>query len=330
MTSFSPLLQVVRSGLLVGLLALAAHARAAAPLAPQSSDPNAWRLLPQAQVRAEGVHLNELVETASGPLPHIRLAAAPAVGQAPVYTRAQVTDWVRQAAPELVNTNWCGAAQVKVVRRMRLLEESEMKELLTTTLQSAFVKERGELELRLSRPWTAMPIADEIFTVNILDLPTAGITPNFIVRFELRAGKTLLGNWQLPVQAKIWREVWVAGSPLQRGQSLRNADVTRERRDVLSLRDALPALELEDASLEISENIPAGSPLTARSLRHRPIVFRGHLVEAVVQEGGLLISVKAELLEDGLPGQWVRARNLKSKREFRGKVQNEETILVAL
>jgi flagella basal body P-ring formation protein FlgA len=37
-----------------------------------------------------------------------------------------------------------------------------------------------------------------------------------------------------------------------------------------------------------------------------------------------------EILEDGLPGQTVRIRNLKSKREFRGKVQNEETIHVTL
>jgi flagella basal body P-ring formation protein FlgA len=43
-----------------------------------------------------------------------------------------------------------------------------------------------------------------------------------------------------------------------------------------------------------------------------------------------LISVKVEVLEDGVPGQMVRVRNLKSKREFRAKVENEETVLVPL
>jgi flagella basal body P-ring formation protein FlgA len=40
--------------------------------------------------------------------------------------------------------------------------------------------------------------------------------------------------------------------------------------------------------------------------------------------------VKAEAMEDGLPGQIIRVRNSKSKREFRGKVQNESTVIVAL
>ena len=44
----------------------------------------------------------------------------------------------------------------------------------------------------------------------------------------------------------------------------------------------------------------------------------------------MVLTVKVEVLEDGLPGQTIRVRNLKSKREFRGKVQNEETIHVTL
>jgi flagella basal body P-ring formation protein FlgA len=60
------------------------------------------------------------------------------------------------------------------------------------------------------------------------------------------------------------------------------------------------------------------------------VVQRGRIVDAIVQDKAMSISIRAEVLEDGLPGQIIRARNLKSKREFRGKVQNEETIVVAL
>ena len=70
--------------------------------------------------------------------------------------------------------------------------------------------------------------------------------------------------------------------------------------------------------------------LSSRSLRLRPIVHRGKVADAIVSDGMLTLSVKVEILEDGLPGQTIRVRNLKSKREFRGKVQNEETIYVTL
>ena len=82
--------------------------------------------------------------------------------------------------------------------------------------------------------------------------------------------------------------------------------------------------------LELAENIMPGLPLTSRSVRLRAIVHRGKLADAVINDGTLTLSVKVEVLEDGLPGQTIRVRNLKSKKEFRGKVHNEETIHVTL
>ena len=128
----------------------------------------------------------------------------------------------------------------------------------------------------------------------------------------------------------LWRDVLVASGPLKRGQLLADADLLRERRDLLLSREALDALPRVATALELVENVPAGVPLTARAFRVRPLVFRGQTLEALVQDGALQISTKVEVLEDGLPGQFVRVRNPQSRREFRGKVQNENTILVQL
>jgi flagella basal body P-ring formation protein FlgA len=264
-------------------------------------------------------------------------------------TRGQIAEALARLAPGgsfPLALAWSGAEQVRITRRLRSLEEEEVRRELTAALQREHVRDRGELELRFTRPWSAVSIADEPFTVKVLDLPAAGVSPSFIVRFELRPapaghaghGAEPLGSrpggtslqWQVAVQARVWREVWVAGSALSRGQLATEADLVRERRDVLTLRDALPALPLEDGNLELAENVAAGLALTARSLRARPVIKRGKVVDAVVADGAMLISVKVEALEDGLPGQFVRVRNVKSRREFRGKVQNEATIVVHL
>jgi flagella basal body P-ring formation protein FlgA len=117
---------------------------------------------------------------------------------------------------------------------------------------------------------------------------------------------------------------------LEREQTLADADIARERRDVLSLRETpFTPSEAMDA-YEVAERIPAGAPIYARSARLRPVVFRGHMIDAQVQTGAMSISLKVEVLENGAPGQLVRVRNPQSKREFRGKVQNEQSILVSL
>lgn len=289
-----------------------------------------WSLLPAVQVDATGIFLDQIVAGATAETPHIRLAPAPVANRAVTFTTAQINDLLQQSAPELVNTNWSGAAQVKISRRTRTLTESEIKELLVASLQQNYVKDRGELELRFSRPVSASAVVDEPLTVKLLELPSAGVTANFIARFELRAGEEVAGTWQIPVTANIWREVYVASSALKRGQLVRDADLSRERRDMLALRDALTTVELDNPFLELGENVPAGMALNSRSIRLRPIVHRGKIADAIVRDGPLSVSVKVEILEDGLPGQTIRVRNLKSKREFRGKVQNEETVYVTL
>ena len=173
-------------------------------------------------------------------------------------------------------------------------------------------------------------VPDEPLTLKILDLPTLGVTPFFIVRFELRTARESLGTWQLPVQARVWRDVWVARSALQRGEFIAEADLARERRDMLSLHEPLAEFAAGDTTLEMAEPVQAGSPLLARSVKLRPVLHRGQIADALVQDGALSITMKVEVLEDGAPGQIIRARNSQSRRDIRGKVLNEQTILVSL
>jgi flagella basal body P-ring formation protein FlgA len=297
-----------------------------------ADETDVWQLLPQAQVDSSGIFLNQLVvpPSTSVVLPQIRLASAPGLGQTASFSRDQITELVRKLSPELFTSNWSGATQVRVSRRTRQFIDSDMTDLLTATLQRDFVKDRGELELHLTRPWTPLPVPDEPLTLKVFDLPSTGIHPDCVVRCELWNGKERVGEWQLPVKASIWREIPVAHSALARGESLKDADVTLERRDVLVQHDAFLNYSHADDTLQLAENIPAGLPVLNRSVRIRPIIQRGQLVEGVYQDGSLSISLKVEILEDGLRGQIVRVRNPKTKRELYGKVQDEQTVVIAL
>jgi flagella basal body P-ring formation protein FlgA len=244
--------------------------------------------------------------------------------------------WMYAGQPALsVNADGLAAStgqsnEVKTARHTRPLAEAELKDLLTSALQSQEARAKGTLELRLGRPWATIPVPDEPLSVRVLELPVAGLTPNFIVRFELRTSREGLGTFQMPLQARVWREVWVARSPQPRGRLLCETDLATERRDMLLLRDAFVGADLTNPALELAENLSSGSPLLVRSVRTRPVVRRGKVLEAVVQDGLMMITVKAEALEDGLPGQLIRVRNTKSRREFYAKVQNEQTVIVPL
>lgn len=296
-----------------------------------TNPPPALSLLPQAQVDGQGIFLDQIVApSAAAPVPRLLMKEAPAFGQFLVLTRSQAQAALLEARAGYDKAVWTGPDRVRITRRSRLLNESELKDQLQALLQGQVAQSRGELELRLARPWSPTLIPDEPFELKILDLPASGISSSFIVRFEIHCGREIIGSWQAVCQARIWQEIWVAASPLRRGLPLAGADINRERRDILGLRDMVLDLPADPSLFEIAESVPAGVALTSRSFRPRPVVRRGDWVEALLQEGAMTISLKVEIMEEGAIGQAVRVRNPITRREFRGKVYNEKMVLVLL
>ena len=218
----------------------------------------------------------------------------------------------------------------RATRPTRLLEEAELRDHLTAALNRSCGGTKADWELHFTRQWTPVSVPDESLSLNIIEPALDRIGSSSILRFELRAGRELLGSWQLPVQARLWRTVPVAHSALRRGQRLSESDFSTDRRDMLTLRDPLLELPSYLDRYEVAENVPAGAPLCARAIRLRPIISRGQLADAIVQDGAMVISLKVEVLDEGVPGQMVRVRNLQSRRELRGKVQDEKTIAITL
>jgi flagella basal body P-ring formation protein FlgA len=321
-------------------------------------EPAALDLLPAAQVDSAGIFLHQIAKTNRSILPGrtpgergkgrsesgegdlspltsdfappVRLTDAPAFGQAVSLSRVRIQELLKASAPELAAADWSGATQVRVTRRARALNERELRELLSATLRKDFVRDKGDLELRLTRPWASVLVPDETLVLKVIDLPATGVSAHFIVRFELFAGQDRLGPWQVVAQGKVMKDILVARTTLKRGDPLRDTEISTERLDVLSLREPLDEAALRNPSLELIESVQAGQPVLARSVRLKPVVLRGQFVDGLVREGALNIALKVEVLADGLPGQTVRVRNPKTKREFYAKVQDEQTVVINL
>jgi flagella basal body P-ring formation protein FlgA len=282
-----------------------------------------------AAVRAEGVFSTDVIEGVPG-LPRIRIAAAPAAGAWAAVSREEARAALSKAGFEIGATNWAGPATTRVSRLMRDLGEAEVRDLLAFELQRRYARERGEIELRFTRPWRTVSIPDETFEVRLIDSPASGIVAAFSVRFELRAKDEVLGQWFQPLAVRHWCELPVAVSAIRRGTALPDAEIVFERRDILGVRSPLFRLPETQSDHEFAESVGAGQPLGERSLRLRTVIARGRMVDALVRSGSLEITTKVEALEDGAPGQFIRIRNPRSKREFRGRVQSEDSVIVPL
>jgi flagella basal body P-ring formation protein FlgA len=303
----------------------------APPAGAAAGEPDAFQLQAEAKVDGAGIFLNQLLTPSlHASLPTLRLAQAPVLGQTMSLSRQQIIALTKDSFPALNTTNWYGPEWVRISRRVRFLCEAEVVEMLRTALQRDYVGGRGTLEIHFTRPWQDVTTPDEPITLQLTDVPSAGVLPNLVAGFELWCGKERVGSWQAPLQARVWRDLPVAHSPLLRGALLCEADITLERRDVLTQRDACIQFPVTDLSLEAASNMQAGTPVCSRLTRARAMMKRGQLVEAMFQQGSMTISLKVEALEDGAQGQTVRVRNPKTRRELYGKIQTEDLVLIAL
>jgi flagella basal body P-ring formation protein FlgA len=310
---------------------LAALAAAVSLAAEAPTVTNAVQLLPQGSVHGQGVFLANVATLPGGaPVPALRLADAPPAGQPLVLSRQEILDRIREACPELAALPWTGPDRVQITRRTKPLDEAAVTALLTDALQSEAGGSRGEVELKLSRAWTTLQVPDDPLTLQLVGLPSGGLQPTMALRFDLRAANQTVGQWQTMARVKLLADVWVAQTTLRRGQGITSGDVKRERHDLLALRDALTELPDNLDALEVAQSLNQGAVLTSRALQYRPVVQRGHVVEGLLVEGSLTISLKVEVLENGVPGQLVRVRSLLTRKEIRGKVRDEQTIILAL
>jgi flagella basal body P-ring formation protein FlgA len=291
--------------------------------------PASFQLAATAQVDSTGIFLQQLVKS-DQPLPSVRLTDAPALGGTVSFTRAQISSLLATAAPNLIVSNLDGSDSIEISRRMHTLSENAVLALLTGSLQRDYIKDRGQLELNFTQPWTAPTVPDEPLTVKMLELPNGGVTHSFIIRFQLCTAGETVDTWQSSLQARVWRDVWVAHTTLQRGQLVSESDVTRERRDVLPISESLADFSADDSSLQFGTTIEAGNILLARDLKPRTVMHRGQIADGLLQDGSLNIMMKVEVLEDGAPGQIVKIRNPVSMHNLSGKVVNDQTIMISL
>lgn len=298
-----------------------------------ADDAGPWLLRTNAQVTSVGIYLADVVVAPTGvELPHLRVADAPMFGKSAALQPGNLNPFIQQALQIDPGTNWTGAAQATITRRARTLSAMDVEELLTGKLGEEYLSQGGQLELRLTRNWNDVMVPDEPFDVKITSMPPQGIMMSFLVRFEVGNEQEKFGQWQVAVRASLWKDVWVAQRRLTRGSVLMPEDVTREKRDVLMSRTHLVAeqMEINPNQWELLENVGTGNPLNRWSVRPKPVIYRGQLADALIQQGTLSISLRVQVLEDAVTGQDVRILNPHTKRELVGKVNHDHTILIQL
>lgn len=134
--------------------------------------------------------------------------------------------------------------------------------------------------------------------------------------------------WNLfaQVTARIYAEVAVAARPLARGESLGQADVRLEERDITRLPGGFLTSLDEVLGMDVRRPLATGHVLDRGSVQAPTLIRRGQVVTLVAGGDGVEIRASGKALSDGAAGERIRVRNLRSERVVEGLVSADGTV----
>ncbi len=132
------------------------------------------------------------------------------------------------------------------------------------------------------------------------------------------------------VHIKVYEPVVVAKHFLNKGQMIREKDVTLRSTNIARLGNGYYS-DIEDVlGMELKRSMKPGKALTPAQIRQPKWVSRGEKVRLVVNTGGVNVTAMGKSLSDGGKGDRVTVKNLSSKKRVEGVVSGLGVVTIGL
>lgn len=149
------------------------------------------------------------------------------------------------------------------------------------------------------------------------------------ITVALHAGSTLVKRSVISTTVRVRNRVVVPTRDLRRGDILSSRDLAYMDLDQDRLAgDVIREIE-EVVGLRMKRSVRKDRALRSSQLERIPVVERGDRVMLVLESGPLQIQAAARAEESGAAGEWIRVRNLDSRREISGRVDHQGRVHVA-
>ncbi|MFP4109318.1 MAG: flagellar basal body P-ring formation chaperone FlgA [Desulfonatronovibrio sp.] len=255
----------------------------------------------------------------------LKLWRAPEAGQRIVLPRAQIKDRLAAVDKDIAR-NSIIPQEITFQRGAKVYSHDELAAMVEDYLMPR-MRDMGEevefRDFRLPAPVYLENAYEQIEIQTSTDpAPGRNTLRISIIDAHGSVSKRLSGN----VFADVWMTVACAAKPLNRGDVVGPKDVRFERKNLAYLRDDV--WDGKTGPWRVRSSIGQGQPILQRALQTVPVVSRGERANLVYESGSVTLSVPVEVLEDGQKGDSIMVRNMQSRKEIAGIVQDGGTIIV--
>ena len=285
------------------------------------------RLKSEATVTGGIVRVGDLVEHA-GVIAKVPIFRAPDLGVTGTVPADAVIEAVRRFG--LIGLDTGDVSEVVVTRASRVIPATDIEARVAKALSAQYalgpvkdIQVNFDRELRTIQLETT---AKGEPRVGALDYDTH--SGRFDVTLDLPTGATTRGTLHLAGRATATVEIVTLARALERGETIKAADVVVERRARGTIgRDIVTDSE-QVIGMAARNPMTAGRPLRLADLTKPPVVLRNETVTLTYQVPGITLTVRGKAAESGSEGDVISVLNEQSKRTLQGVVSGPGRVIV--
>lgn len=210
---------------------------------------------------------------------------------------------------------------------IRILEDEIMSRLAEDI--SSDLEEGDKLELTCKADLRPIKIPRDaewvVYTEDRFSPDTRG---NWFPLVVLEVNGEFQESWRLPLKVALFRTVHMAAYRLARGDSPKSPAIKPVVCNIYEHRGRPISATIDLSEYELVQPVAEGRFISWNDVTRRPDVRRGDTVDAVLKKGSLSISIVAQSLDNGVVGQTISLRNIRSRQEFSGVVSGTRRVEV--
>jgi flagella basal body P-ring formation protein FlgA len=212
------------------------------------------------------------------------------------------------------------------------------------TISEAAVKaEIKKIVIEQNKRYTDATIEPEIATLpfSSIDVPEGKITyvvqSNFdkfvkrdIKRIAMYVNGKQVRKFVVTVNALAYKDVLVASKNIDREQVLSEGNTVSKRMEVSQNLDYVVTKEMLEKEMVAKKWFRESEIIDKRFLKMVPDVARNSTVQAYFNSNGILISISATALSEGMTGDYIDLENRAYNRKYRGKIIGVNKVLIGI
>ncbi len=137
---------------------------------------------------------------------------------------------------------------------------------------------------------------------------------------------------KIPVffNVRVYENVVAASRKIGRGEILAEDDLVVESIETTKLLASTFSSIDDLVGKRITRLIQPYTPITPEIIDNPPLIKRGECIKLLLQSGNLIVVAKGVAKEDGHLGKIIKVKNIDSKKEIQGRVEDASTVKVIM